>query len=199
MSKLLTEYNILSFDKNLLNEEYEKTGKLILSGVFQRADSPNQNKRIYPYEILKAQADKFMKVIAEDRALGEADHPESIIVNLANVSHIIRDLWWQGKDLMGKLEILPTTKGNDVKGMVLSGVKLGVSSRGVGSVKESIFPKDSSRVSIVEPDYELITFDLVSQPSTEGAFLLKESKELSTKDLKYIELDRLMSQTLLGK
>ena len=147
-------------------------GKLIVSGIMQRGSSSNnrnfnQNGRSYPLPILKRESEKYKQTfVKERRALGELDHPESQVVNLANVSHNILDLWWQGNDLMGKIEILSTPSGNIAKELLKSGIRLGISSRGMGSVKEL----GEGKVE-VEADFEIVCWDLVSNPSTQGAFM----------------------------
>ena len=114
----------------------QNDGKLVLSGIMQRCDAINQNGRKYPVEILRREADKYKNVfIKERRALGELDHPESPVVNLSNVSHNVVDLWWDGNNLMGKVEILGTPSGNIAKELLKAGIRLGISSRGMGSVK----------------------------------------------------------------
>ena len=154
-----------------LNESMkENNGKLIVSGVLQRADAKNQNGRIYPREILAREAKKYSGVqIKERRALGELDHPDSSVVNLNNVSHNIREVHWEGDDLLGTVEVLSTPAGNILKELFKSGIKLGISSRGLGSVKE--IHEDEGDTVEVQPDFELIAFDFVSNPSTHGAFL----------------------------
>lgn len=151
-----------------INESMQKNdGKLILAGVMQRCDSLNQNNRSYPTEVLKREAENYKKVfITEKRALGELDHPESPVVNLANVSHNVLDLWWDGNNLMGKIEILPTPSGNIAKELLKAGIRLGISSRGMGSVKAI----GEGKVE-VQDDYSIVCWDLVSNPSTQGAFM----------------------------
>lgn len=147
-------------------------GKVIVSGIMQRGSSGNeqnfnQNGRSYPLPILKRECDKYKKVfIAERRALGELDHPESSVVNLANVSHNVLDLWWNGPNLMGKIEILPTPSGNIAKELLRAGIRLGISSRGMGSVRNL----GEGKVE-VQDDFEIVCWDLVSNPSTQGAFM----------------------------
>lgn len=141
----------------------------------QRCGSINQNGRKYPSNILRREAEKYKNVfIKERRALGELDHPDSPVVNLQNVSHNVVDLWWAGEDLMGKVEILPTPAGNIAKELLKAGIRLGISSRGMGSVKSI----GEGRVE-VQDDYEIVCWDLVSNPSTQGAFMdpLQESKQ----------------------
>ena len=147
-------------------------GKLIVKGVLQRAEARNQNGRVYPKDILHREAKKYAKeFIKERRAMGELDHPESSVVNLANVSHNIRDMKWQNDDLVGTVEVLPTPAGNILKELFRSGIKLGISSRGMGSVETIDEDEKGKQTVAVQPDFELIAFDFVSNPSTQGAFL----------------------------
>lgn len=172
MSKvLLIEYLPFIIRPEHIQESTTRNGgRLIVSGVLQRADSKNQNGRVYPRPILEREVDKYMKnEIAQKRALGELDHPESSVVNLRNVSHNILECGWEGDDLVGKVEILGTPSGNILKELFKAGVTLGISSRGLGSVK-TLHEGDDQTVE-VQPDFELITFDFVSNPSTHGAFL----------------------------
>lgn len=177
----------------------DNNGKLIVSGIMQRASSNsdtnfNQNGRSYPLPILKKECEKYKNTfVKERRALGELDHPDSQVVNLANVSHNIMDLWWQGNDLMGKLEILSTPSGNIAKELLKSGIRLGISSRGMGSVKEL----GEGRVE-VQDDFEIVCWDLVSNPSTQGAFMspsLNESVQGKV-DNKYTKINSLVSEII---
>jgi hypothetical protein len=170
-------------------------GKLIVSGVAQRADSFNQNQRKYPEDILRRESEKYKRVfVAERRALGELDHPESSVVNLANVSHNMLDLWWNGRDLMCKLEILPTPSGNIAKELLRAGIRLGISSRGMGSVKNL----GEGRVE-VQDDFEIVCWDLVSNPSTQGAFMnpsLNESINSKASVDKYAKINTLIGDII---
>ena len=160
--------------QDLLTEDEKKfiaEGGLILSGVMQRADAQNGNGRIYPHKILAREMENYSKLVKERRALGELDHPDDSVINLKNASHMVTEVWWDGKDVMGKVQVLNTPSGQILKALVESGVKLGISSRGLGSVHES------SQGTIVEDDFQLICFDFVSEPSTTGAFMMKEHKE----------------------
>jgi len=149
----------------------ENNGKLIVRGVLQRAEAKNQNGRVYPREILQREAKKYAKeFIKERRAMGELDHPESSVVNLQNVSHNVKDMHWEGDNLLGTVEVLSTPSGNILKELFKSGIKLGISSRGMGSV-ETVNEDDGDQVTQVQPDFELIAFDFVSNPSTHGAFM----------------------------
>ena len=172
MRQLIVDYLPFEIQPSQINESMkENDGKLIVSGILQRANAENQNGRIYPKEILVREARKYNDTfIKERRAMGELDHPESSVVNLANVSHNIRDMKWQNDDLVGTVEVLPTPAGNILKELFKSGIKLGISSRGMGSV-ETVNEEDGDQVTQVQPDFELIAFDFVSNPSTHGAFM----------------------------
>jgi hypothetical protein len=169
MKEILTSKPLLfEVSQTAINESMRNNnGKLIVSGVLQRADAKNQNGRVYPKSILMREASRYHDIyIKEKRALGELDHPDSSIVNLQNVSHNIVDMYWKGNDLYGKVEILGTPSGNILKELLKAGIRLGISSRGLGSVKEL-----SENTLEVQDDFELIAFDFVSNPSTHGAFL----------------------------
>ena len=172
MRQLIVDYLPFEIQPSQINESMkENDGKLIVSGILQRANAENQNGRIYPKEILVREARKYNDTfIKERRAMGELDHPESSVVNLANVSHNIRDMKWQNDDLVGTVEVLPTPAGNILKELFRSGIKLGISSRGMGSV-ETVTEDTGDQVTQVQPDFELIAFDFVSNPSTHGAFM----------------------------
>ena len=190
----------IQFTPEQINESLSKNdGKLIVSGIMQRGSSGNdknfnQNGRSYPLGILKRESDKYKKVfIAERRALGELDHPDTSVVNLANVSHNIVDLWWDGEDLMGKIEILPTPSGNIAKELLRAGIRLGISSRGMGSVKNL----GEGKVE-VQDDFEIVCWDLVSNPSTQGAFMdkMNEGVQHSTQTNKYSKINSLISDII---
>ena len=166
--ELLIDFTTFNVTPKMITEsEHANNGKVIVQGVLQRSGAKNQNGRIYPKDILAREVQKYKEVqIAERRALGELDHPESSVVNLQNVSHNVQDVWWDGDDVVGKVEILSTPSGNILKELLKAGIKLGISSRGLGSVK-SIGENTVS----VEDDFELICWDFVSNPSTHGAFM----------------------------
>ena len=172
MSKqLLVDYTVFEISPEKINESLaQNNGRLIVKGILQRAESKNQNERIYPKEVLVREAKKYAdSFIRERRALGELDHPDSSVVNLNNVSHNVLGMDWNGNDLMGTVEVLATPSGNILKELFKSGIRLGISSRGMGSVKEVM--RESGQTLEVQPDFELIAFDFVSNPSTHGAFL----------------------------
>lgn len=169
--QLLVDYALFEVSPQQINESLsQNNGRLVVSGVLQRAEAKNHNGRIYPRNILMREANKYSDTyIKERRALGELDHPDSSVVNLNNVSHNVLDMNWQGNDLVGTVEVLSTPAGNILKELFKSGIKLGISSRGMGSVKEVM--REGENTVEVQPDFELIAFDFVSNPSTHGAFL----------------------------
>jgi len=167
--QLLVDYLPFEISAQQINESLkENDGKLIVSGILQRADAKNQNGRVYPQKILMREAEKYAKTfIRERRALGELDHPDSSVVNLQNASHNVTEMHWKGRNLLGTVEVLGTPAGNILKELFKSGIKLGISSRGLGSV-ETISEAGGEEV---QDDFELIAFDFVSNPSTHGAFM----------------------------
>ena len=165
---LLQEYRPFKVDKQLVEASIRKNTPLMVSGVLQRANAKNQNERVYPKDILEREIKSYMEgPVAEKRALGELDHPESSVINLQNVSHNVVRCWWDGNDVMGDVEILPTPAGNILKALFASGITIGISSRGMGSVSENM----NEGTVEVQDDYDLLCFDFVSTPSTHGAFL----------------------------
>ena len=175
MKNLIVDYLPFEIKPEQINESIkENDGKLIVRGVLQRAEAKNQNGRVYPREILQREAKKYTKeFISQRRAMGELDHPESSVVNLQNVSHNVTEMHWEGKNLVGTVEVLGTPSGNILTELFKAGIKLGISSRGMGSVQ----PMSEGDGQEVGKDFELIAFDFVSNPSTHGAFLypMKES------------------------
>ena len=170
---LLREFYEMSSDDSLLTEADKKRineGEVIMAGVMQRADAENGNGRVYPEDILRREVQNYKKIVSENRALGELDHPDSSVVELKNASHIVTEIEMRGKDVIGKVKVLDTPAGRILKDLVRGGVKLGISSRGLGSVKAS------SGKNLVQEDFQLICFDFVSDPSTVGAFMIAEGK-----------------------
>ena len=171
MKQLIVDYLPFEIKPEQITESMkENDGKLVVRGVLQRAESKNQNGRVYPREVLVREAKKYHKeFIKQSRAMGELDHPESSVVNLANVSHNITEMHWEGDNLLGEVEVLGTPAGNILKELFRSGIKLGISSRGMCSVETVSEGGEQSQE--VQPDFELIAFDFVSNPSTHGAFM----------------------------
>ena len=200
MSKqLLTEFHELCKDgicRDLLSEREKRevdNGTVYLSGRIQTADKKNGNGRSYPYKVLKREVDNYSKIVKDNRACGELDHPDDSVINLKNVSHIVTDVWWEGKDVMGKIKVLDTPSGRTLKELINAGVKLGISSRGLGSVRES------AGQTVVENDFQLICFDIVSEPSTPNAFVYPkdyDSRPLKMREHKENKIDNLFDKIL---
>ena len=176
--KLITEWSAWEYDKEkTLNEASSNGGRYIMRGILQKANTLNQNGRVYPIDILEREVRNYQKFIAENRALGELDHPDSSVVELKNASHIVREAYMQGDICYGSVEILDTPSGKILKSLVDSGVTLGISSRGVGSTRKE------GDYQVVQDDFQLICWDFVTEPSTPGAFMMKEGKEINKNDL----------------
>jgi hypothetical protein len=166
------------FTREQISESIEKnSGRLLVRGILQKASEQNQNGRVYSRSLLERESSKYKELIDDRRALGELDHPESSVVNLQNVSHNVTKMWWEDNNLVGEVEVLSTPSGNILKELFKSGITLGISSRGMGTTRES------EGKTIVNDDFELVAFDFVSNPSTRGAFLepvnLSESVSLN--------------------
>ena len=201
MKQLIVDYLPFEILPEQISESMkENNGKLVVKGVLQRADTKNQNGRVYPKEILMREAKKYFKnFINQKRAMGELDHPESSVVNLANVSHNITEMNWNGDDLVGTVEVLNTPAGNILKELFKGGIKLGISSRGMGSVEAMNEDGDSQEV---QNDFELIAFDFVSNPSTHGAFMYPMHEGVEPKvvrDTKYGKVEAVINDILRGE
>lgn len=197
--KLLNSYEIFDYTPEMIKESREKNdGKIMLKGILQKADTLNQNGRIYPLAVLEREIRNYQKFIVENRALGECDHPDSSVVNLKNVSHIIREAYFDGDTVFGTIELLNTPSGKIVQSLVESKVKLGISSRGVGTTKKQ------GDYHIVQDDFQLITWDIVSEPSTPAAFIIPEGKSIAGIDLRHTfnksdRIDRILNDILSSK
>ena len=200
MKQLIVDYLPFEIQADQINESMkENNGKLVVKGILQRADTKNQNGRVYPKEILMREAKKYSdNFVKQKRAMGELDHPESSVVNLQNVSHNVTDMNFNGDDLVGTVEVLTTPSGNILRELFKNGIKLGISSRGMGSVE----PMNENGAAEVQDDFELIAFDFVSNPSTHGAFLhpMNESIEGETaiRDTKYGKVEAVINDILRG-
>ena len=168
------------------------SGNPMVEGILATAEVKNGNGRYYPKELWEREIDKYMEVVKENRATGELDHPDSTIINLKNVSHIIREIWWKGDKVVGKLEILPTVSGNILKALIENNVSVGVSSRGMGSLKEM-----NEGTLEVQDDFELLCWDFVSTPSNPGSYmqLVKEGKE-NLLENKFAKVNSLLTEIL---
>lgn len=195
---LLKEWTPLKYNSTLVKESRDlNSGKILLKGVIQRADTLNQNGRIYPRGILEREIINYQKFIRENRALGECDHPDTSVVELKNASHLVKEARMDGDTVFGVIELLDTPSGKILQSLVESGVTLGISSRGVGSTKQ----QGSSL--IVQEDFQLICFDIVSEPSTPGAFI-NESRHINKTDLnrtfnKSDRIDRIFNDIITWK
>ena len=171
MKTLIIETNLF---EGKINED--ASGRTLVKGILQRAGAENQNGRVYPKDILMREAKKYETLIKERRALGELDHPDSSVINLKNVSHNVREIHWEGNDLCGTVEILPTPSGNILKELLRAGILLGISSRGMGSTRSI----GEGKVEVGD-DFELICLDFVSNPSTHGAFMTPMNESVMSK------------------
>ena len=205
MKQLLVDYLPFEIKPDQIVESMkENQGRLVVRGVLQRAESKNQNGRVYPREVLMREAKKYAKeFIGQNRAMGELDHPESSVVNLTNVSHNIKEMHWEGDNLLGTVEVLGTPSGNILTELFKAGIKLGISSRGMGSV-ETVSEAGDEPSQEVQPDFELIAFDFVSNPSTHGAFMYP-MKESVNKDVpvgrtcgEYCKVESLINDIMRG-
>ena len=195
--KLLREFYELcdgGICHDLLTEDEKRQvaeGATFLTGKLQEADVQNGNGRVYPYKVLAREVKNYEKLVKENRALGELDHPDDSVINLKNASHMVTAIWMEDKAVMGKVKVLNTPSGQVLKSLVESGVKLGISSRGMGSVSEG-----AGKV-VVQEDFQLICFDFVSEPSTPNAFMMREAKEYNNKVFtKADRINRLLNEVL---
>ena len=171
MKSLIIETNLF---EGKVNED--SSGRTLVKGVLQRSGAENQNGRVYPREVLEREIKKYQTLVKERRALGELDHPDSSVINLKNVSHNIKEVHWEGNDVIGTVEILPTPSGNILKELLRAGILLGISSRGMGSTQ----PMKDNKL-LVGEDFELIGWDFVSNPSTHGAFMTPMNESVVSK------------------
>lgn len=194
--RLLNSYEIFDYTPAMIKESREKNGgKILMKGILQKADTLNQNGRIYPIDVLQREVKNYQKFIVENRALGELDHPDSSVVNLKNVSHIVREAYLEGGVVYGTVEVLDTPSGKILQSLAESGVKLGISSRGVGSTKKQ------GDYFVVQDDFQLICWDYVSEPSTPGAFMLPEGRRIQPEELQKVfnksdRIDRILNDIL---
>lgn len=197
MTQLLREFYELcegGVCQDLLTEAektFVRNGGMMLTGKLQEADVQNGNGRVYPAAIMEREVKRYAGMVKDNRALGELDHPDSSIINLANVSHMVTEVWMDGPAVMGKIKVLNTPSGQILRALVESGVKTGISSRGMGSVREQMGK------TIVEDDFQLICFDIVSEPSTPNAFMaLSESKLMNEQVAKNNKIINLMNEII---
>lgn len=196
--RLITEWINFEYDPKIIKEQREPGSPLMMKGILQKAETLNQNGRVYPQIILEREIRNYQKFIKENRALGELDHPDSSVVELKNASHIIKEAHMEGNIVYGTVEILNTPSGKILQSLVESGVTLGISSRGVGSTKTQ------GDMQIVQDDFQLICWDFVSEPSTPGAFMMKEGKVVTSQFINNVfnktdRIDRIFNDILEWK
>ena len=192
MKPLLIEVTPFTLSPQSLNESRDAvSGNPIVQGILATCEVKNGNGRYYSEELWNREIDKYNVLVRENRALGELDHPDSQIINLKNVSHNIKKIWWKGDKVMGAIEILPTPSGNILKSLIQSGISVGVSSRGMGSLKQV------GEVLEVQDDFELLCWDFVSTPSNPGSYmtLVNEGKTKSTLN-PYNKVDSIITEIL---
>ena len=204
MRDLIVDYIPFEISTKQINESIkENDGKLVVKGVLQRANAKNQNGRVYPMEILQREAKNYNDgFIKQKRALGELDHPDSSVVNLQNVSHNITEMHFEGENLLGTVEILTTPSGNILRELFKNGIKLGISSRGMGSVETM----NENGAQEVQDDFELIAFDFVSNPSTHGAFMYPLSENVDKSQIQegrtcgsYCKTENIINKIIRGE
>ena len=192
--KLLIETHTIKVSPSQLTENVNReNGNLMVEGILATAEVKNGNGRYYKKELWDREMEKYDQLVKERRSMGELDHPESTVINLKNVSHIVTDYNWDGDKLMGKIEILPTPSGNILKELIRNGITVGVSSRGMGSLEQN------GSVMEVQDDFELLCWDFVSTPSNPGSFMsvLQEGKETITYD--YTKVNNVIREILCSK
>ena len=192
--KLLIETHAIKVSPSQLTENVNKeNGNLMVEGILATAEVKNGNGRYYKKELWDREMEKYDQLVQERRSMGELDHPESTVINLKNVSHLVTDYNWDGDQLMGKIEILPTPSGNILKELIKNGVTVGVSSRGMGSLEQN------GSVMEVQDDFELLCWDFVSTPSNPGSFMsvLQEGKQTVTYD--YTNVNKIIHEILCSK
>ena len=192
--KLLIETHTVKLSSSVLTESVNKeNGNLLVEGILATAEVKNGNGRYYSRELWEREMDRYSQIVKERRAMGELDHPESQVINLKNVSHLISEYWWDGDNVMGKIEVLPTPSGNILKELIKSGVTVGVSSRGMGSLE------DRGGVMEVQDDFELLCWDFVSTPSNPGSYMTTLNEGKNTVIYDYSNVNKTIHEILCSK
>ena len=193
MKKLLIETNTFKPISFLTENVSKETGNLIVEGILATAEVKNGNGRYYAKDLWEREMNNYSQSIKEKRAMGELDHPESQVINLKNVSHLISEYWWDGDNVMGKIEILPTPSGNILKELIKAGVTVGVSSRGMGSLEQN------GSVMEVQDDFELLCWDFVSTPSNPGSYMKTLHEGLQSVTYDYTKVNNIIHEILCSK
>ena len=194
MKKLLIETHTIKISPTQLTENVSgESGNLLVEGILATAEVKNGNGRYYSKQLWDREMDKYNELIEQRRSMGELDHPESTVINLKNVSHLISEYWWDGDNVMGKIEVLPTPSGNILKELIKSGVTVGVSSRGMGSLEEK------QGVMEVQDDFELLCWDFVSTPSNPGSYMTTLNEGKNTVAYDYSNVNKTIHEILCSK
>ena len=194
MKKLLIETHTFKLISSQLNESINKeTGNLVVEGILATAEIKNGNGRYYSRDLWEREMEKYSQMVKERRAMGELDHPESQVINLKNVSHLISEYWWDGDNIMGKIEVLLTPSGNILKELIKAGVTVGVSSRGMGSLEQN------GNVMEVQDDFELLCWDFVSTPSNPGSYMKTLSEGIQSQTYDYTKVNNIIHEILCSK
>ena len=194
--QVLIETQLFSPNKVSLTEgKLSDNGNPLVEGILATVEVKNGNGRYYPKELWQREINNYMSCVKENRALGELDHPDSTIINLKNVSHNIRKIWWDGDNIMGMIEILPTPSGNILKELIKNNITVGVSSRGMGSLQQV------GEVLEVQDDFELLCWDFVSTPSNPGSYMnvLREGKQVFQSQNKYLKVNSIITEILCAQ
>jgi len=193
--KLLIETHTIQIPPTSLTESVSASnGNMVVEGILATCEVKNGNGRYYSKELWEREMDKYSELIEQRRSMGELDHPESQVINLQNVSHLISGYRWDGDNIIGKIEVLPTPSGDILKALVGNGVTVGVSSRGMGSLEER------NGVMEVQDDFELLCWDFVSTPSNPGSYMhmIKEGKE-NLELFDYTKINSVIHEILCSK
>ena len=194
MKELLIETHTVNISPSQITEGKEgKDSPMLVEGVLATAEVKNGNGRYYSKSLWEREMDKYSELIEQRRSVGELDHPESSVVNLKNVSHLISEYNWDGDNVMGKIEILPTPSGNILKELIKSGVTVGVSSRGMGSLE------DKGGVMEVQDDFELLCWDFVSTPSNPGSYMHMIQEGEIARQYDYTKVNQIVTEILCSK
>ena len=190
--QVLIETQLFKFTNKVLSEgKLSENKNPLVEGILATCGVKNGNGRYYAKDLWQREIDKYMDVVKQNRACGELDHPESQVINLKNVSHNIKNIWWDGDNILGKIEILPTPSGNILKALIDSGITVGVSSRGMGSLKQV------GEIMEVQDDFELLCWDFVSTPSNPGSFMSPLHEGLNSSPINpYAKVNSIVTEIL---
>ena len=190
MKQILIETQTFTAKPSKIIEGKGGIGNLLVEGILATAEVKNGNGRYYAKDLWEREINKYMENVKANRALGELDHPDSSIINLKNVSHNIKKIWWNGDHVMGAIEILPTPSGNILKALFDNNIPVGVSSRGMGSLKQM------GEIMEVQDDFELLCWDFVSTPSNPGSYMGRLNESKTTIIDKYSKVNTIITDIL---